>query len=177
MSNRFASPTMAVLLLLPLAGDSAEPLNVKLGLWEITSDTQMTGVPALPKAILDQLSPEQQAAMNAALLFQSGRGPVHDVRQECLTKEDLDAPFNTEEIEGCERTLVSSTSTSQEMRMVCSGERKGSGVFKVNAPSPETMNADLELKVGEGADPMTISSRMTGKWLGADCGEVADDDR
>jgi hypothetical protein len=41
----------------------ADQLNVKLGLWEVTSTTHTSGMPPLPKAMLDQMTPAQRAQM------------------------------------------------------------------------------------------------------------------
>ncbi len=175
MSKKFYGCATAVLILLPLMGDSAEQLNVKLGLWEITTETQMSGVPTLPKSVLDKMTPEQQTAMQAVLQAQAGKGPLRDTTQECLTQKDLEEPFNTDDLEGCKRTITTNSRTQKEFRLVCTGERKGSGFFKVNTPTPETMTGDLELTVGENASPVVIKSKMKGKWLSADCGDEADD--
>jgi hypothetical protein len=37
------------------------------------------------------------------------------------------------------------------------------------------MTGDLDLKVGEGASAMTVTSKIKGRWLGADCGDEDDD--
>lgn len=154
---------------LPLLVAAAEPLNVKLGLWEISSETRMTGLPPLPKELLDQMSAEQRATLQAAIKSQTGGEPLRDTSKQCVTREDLENPFNDDELKNCERTVVSSSSTRQEFRLVCTGERAGEGTFRINTPTPESMTGEFELKVANGADTMTITSRMQGKWLGADC--------
>jgi len=156
---------------LPLFVGAAEPLNVKLGLWEISSETRMAGMPPLPKELLDQMSAEQRAAMQAAIQAQANGGPIRDTSQQCVKQEDLENPFNDDELENCERTVVSSSRTRQEFRLVCTGERSGEGSFRIETPTPESMTGEFELKVTNGADTMTINASMRGKWLSADCGD------
>lgn len=154
---------------LPLLVVAAEPLNVKLGLWEISSETQMSGMPPLPKELLDQMSAEQRAALQAAIKAQADGGPIRDTSQQCVTREDLENPFNDDDLENCERTVVSSSATRQEFRLTCTGERSGEGTFRIDTPTPESMTGEFNLKVSSGAEAMTITSRLRGKWLSGDC--------
>ncbi|HWK75061.1 MAG TPA: DUF3617 domain-containing protein [Povalibacter sp.] len=162
-------------LCVPLLAPAAERLNVKLGLWEITTVTQMSGVPPLPKELMDRLTPEQRAKIAAEARANAAQGPDKDTSRECVTQKDLDEPFRSSNTEHCTTSVVSTTRTSQEMRMVCSGEPKGSGTFKVTAPTPETMSGTIDMKVGEGPDAFTVKGNLSGRWLSADCGEEADD--
>ncbi|MGH8237781.1 MAG: hypothetical protein ACREXP_12260, partial [Steroidobacteraceae bacterium] len=45
---------------------AADKLDVKPGLWEITSTHQITGIPPMPKEWQDKVTPEQRAAMATA---------------------------------------------------------------------------------------------------------------
>jgi hypothetical protein len=38
------------------------------------------------------------------------------------------------------------------------------------------MSGTLDLKLGEGADAMTVKARLQGRWLDSDCGDEADND-
>lgn len=161
---------------LPLLAASAEQLNVKLGLWEITSVTRTSGMPPLPKELMDKMTPEQRAAMAAEAKANAAGAPSKDTDRECITQQDLERPFQSASTEDCKQTIVAATRTSQEVRLVCKGEQHGSGVLRIATPTPETMNGTLDLKVGEGADAFTIKGQLSGRWLGADCGDEADDD-
>lgn len=161
---------------LPLFAASAEQLNVKTGLWEITSVTRMSGLPPLPKELMDKLTPQQRAAMAAEAKADAAGAPSKDTSRECVTQKDLDQPFESANMEHCKPAKMTTTRTTQEARIVCDGEHKGSGVFRISAPTPETMNGTLDLKIGEGADAFTLKGQLSGRWLGADCGDEADDD-
>lgn len=152
----------------------AEKLNVKLGLWEITSLTRFSGMPPLPKDLLDKMTPQQRAEMAAKIKAASEEEPEPEVRSECITQEDLDKPFASANAEECTQTVVRTTRNTQEMRLLCTGKTKGSGTFRVTTPTPETMTGDLDLKVGEGDSIMTLNGKIKGRWLGADCGDEDD---
>lgn len=153
-----------------------EKLNVKLGLWEITSLTRFSGMPPLPKELVEKMTPQQRAEMAAKIKAASEEEPEPEVRSECITQEDLDKPFASSNAEECTQTVVRTTRNTQEMRLVCNGKTKGSGTFRVTTPTPETMTGDLDLKVGEGSEVMTIKGKIKGRWLGADCGDEDDND-
>jgi hypothetical protein len=158
----------------PLAVSAAERLNVKTGLWEMTSATQMSGMPPLPKEMLEKLTPEQRAQIEATIKQSSG--PRTDVSRDCVTERDLERPFEAGDREECKYELVRSTRTSQEWKLACTGDVQGSGFFKINTPTPETMNGVLDISVGNGDSRMTVKADIKGRWLGADCGEEADDE-
>ncbi len=128
-----------------------ERLNVKLGLWEMTSIMRFSGVPPLPKEVLDKMTPQARAKMIADLKAASQEEPEPETSSECITQEDLDKPFQSANSEDCKQTIVRTTRTSQEIRMVCTGKTSGSGTFKVNTPTPETMNGTLDLEGGRRA--------------------------
>lgn len=160
----------------PLIVSAADRLNVKTGLWEITASTRMTGMPPLPKEMLDKLTPEQRAEIEAKVKQNQGGAPETDTSRECITDRDLDKPFESGNADECKQEVVRSSVTSQEFRLTCSGEYKGEGTFKITAPTPETMTGALDLSIGEGSMKMTVKSELKGRWLGPDCGEEADDE-
>lgn len=173
-SNSYMKAAKAAVLAcasLPLLASAAEQLNVKPGLWEITSVTRMSGVPPLPRELMDKMTPQQRAEMAA-----EASAPSKDTSRECITQKDLERPFQSASTEDCKQTIVTTTRTSQKARLVCSGEHQGSGMLRIATPTPETMNGTLDLKVGEGADAFTIKGQLSGRWLDADCGDEADDE-
>lgn len=176
--NILKTTALAALLLTTLsaAGAGAERLDVKLGLWEMTSIMRFSGMPPLPKELTDKMTPQQRAEMAADLKAAAEEEPEPDVSSECITQEDLDKPFESGNSDECTQTIVRTTRTTQEIRMVCTGKTRGSGVFRVTTPTPETMTGVLDLKAGDGPDPFTIKGTVKGRWLGPDCGDEEDSD-
>jgi hypothetical protein len=159
----------------PPADAAGDRLDVKVGLWEMTSTLSFGGTPPLPKEVLEKMTPEQQDRMKADWRAQAAQQREPDVSRECITREDLDKPFQSGNEDDCTQTVVRTTRTTQEIRLVCTGEIKGSGVFRVNTPTPETMTGELDLKAGEGNAVFTIKGTIEGRWLGPECGEEDDD--
>jgi Protein of unknown function (DUF3617) len=154
---------------------AADKLDVKPGLWEITSTHNISGIPPMPKEWADKVTPEQRAAMEAAFRKEAQKGPQTETDRKCITKQDADKPFDLGD-KDCTQTIVHTTRNTQEVRLTCDGETKGNGVLRVTSPTPETMTGTLDLTLGDGKDPMKVKSQLKGRWLGPDCGDDADDD-
>ena len=59
------------------AAGKVQPLNVKTGLWQVSTTTTMSGLPEIPpdmQARLDQMTPEQRAKMEAMMKSRFGGG-------------------------------------------------------------------------------------------------------
>jgi uncharacterized protein DUF3617 len=151
-----------------LAADTV-PLEVKPGLWEMTSDTEHSGAPPLPPAVLAQMSPEQRAKIEAAM--KGAMGPQHGVHKHCVTQDDIARGF--EKMPGqCTQTVTSSSATTREGTFQCSGSNISSGSYRVRASSPESVVVDVNVTMSNAGSAMTRKTTGQGKWLGADCGDV-----
>jgi len=150
---------------------AANKLDVKPGLWEITSTHHISGIPPMPKEWQEKVTPEQRAAMEAAFRQEAQKGPQTDTDRECITPQDAEKPFDVGDTKDCTQTVVHTTSTTQEVRLTCTGEYQGTGLLRVTTPTPETMTGSLELQFGDGKDAMKIKSDLKGRWLGPDCGD------
>ena len=164
----------AACLLAPLLAVSAEQLAIKTGLWEIASSTQMSGTPQLPKAVTAKMTPEERAKLEADLKS-AAKEPKKVVDRSCITKKDVENPFHGAS-DNCKQSIVHTTRTTQEIRLVCSGELQGTGFIRITAPTPESMTGVMDIKMGDGTDALNLKANLTGRWLGAECGEEADDD-
>jgi hypothetical protein len=161
LSASFALPVAAL----------ADQLNIKLGLWEIVSTTQVAGSPTMPTAMLDKMTPEQRAQVQAA---DASSGTQTETERECIMQDDIENPFNDDDTADCTHTIVSTTRTTQELRLTCTGDTPGSGLLRIDSPTPETLTGTLDLQIDHGAGLMTLQSHYEGRWLGADC--IAEDD-
>lgn len=179
-------PKLFTLVLFSVSAVAAtDNFNIKPGLWETTTSSQSQGSPSVPpeqKAERDKMmarmSPEMRARIEAAQKkYQANAGAPH-VRKSCVTKEDLNKPMSFEDAkEGgkCTKTVLKSTSSTQEIRVDCADDRyKSSGTIRVTASNPENWSGTLDttLTPVAGGAPITVKTNMSGKWLGPDCGDV-----
>ncbi|MFC3106905.1 DUF3617 domain-containing protein [Undibacterium arcticum] len=154
---------------------TAEPLGVKPGLWEMIHVSEISGMPAIPPEAMARMTPEQRARIEQALAAHAG-APTTQTRQSCVTKDKLERPFAPDARSGkdCKHTVVSSSSRKQEIHMECNGRVKSSGDLRIEAITPENIKGDFHMVSGDPAHPMNVRMNIVGKWLGADCGKLAE---
>jgi hypothetical protein len=176
MGDAVRTPGWLIALTLAVAAGPAwaEGLAVKTGLWEVTPGG---GPPAgamsqLPADQLSKLTPEQQALVQQRIAAAASRRG--QPRKICVTQAMLDKGFAGPDAgQTCTRTVVSSSSTEIEARLVCTGEHQATGTFKIEAANATTVNAVVDMLVTmRDGKTMPFHRTMQGKWLADDCGDV-----
>ena len=154
------------------AADTFHPLDVRPGMWENTMTVQMSGTPPIPPEVLAKLTPQQKAMMDARIKQSQSAPPK--VRKHCITKEDLAKPLDFGQDRGtCKRTMVTSTSSKQELRLECEmGGIKSNGTVRIEATDPEHVRVTSHIQSGDGDRALTIDANGSGKWIGATCNDT-----
>ncbi|HUJ88125.1 MAG TPA: DUF3617 domain-containing protein [Burkholderiales bacterium] len=169
------------LLLLPAflaaaASASAAQMDVRLGLWEATVTSKMSGAPPIDVSSLNKLSPEQRARLEAMFQSRAAQGPQTHSYKTCLTKEDLEKdPFSEPARQGetCTTKVTSHTRTMWQGTRVCTGDRgRQEYSAKISVLSREQVKGTVLMKLSDGSHTMTNHATYSGKWLGSDCGGV-----
>jgi Protein of unknown function (DUF3617) len=169
---------LAGILLVALAafaGDKLQRMNVRTGLWESTITTNSQGQIPLPAGILDRLTPEQRARMEARMKAQPNERSRTSTEKHCVTDKDLDkgSLFTTKPNQACTEQVVSSTASSAEVHYVCEVEGiKGNGTVKIQAINAENVKGSTEIHASGNGQTTNTNSSFTAKWLGSDCGKV-----
>jgi len=153
---------------------ASTPLNIRLGLWEMTTTGETSGVPPIPPEVLQRMTPERRARAEAAIAARMARRDKPEVRKQCVTKENLEEGFNPKNSssQGCHTTITSSSAQVMEMKQECTGQQKFTGTFHFEAPTPVTVVGKYEMVMSAGPNTMTMKMNMNGKWLAADCGNL-----
>jgi len=149
----------------------APALNVQMGLWEISSTTDLGG--QMPAVDTGKMTPDQKARLEAAM--KGLMGPHTSVNKSCVTKEKFNqSNFMGQDQPGaaCQQAITTNTSTSLEGTVTCTGEHPMSGQIHIDAPSPTTFTGSVKATSTEGGRPTTVNIALSGKWLSADCGTV-----
>ena len=149
-------------------------LDLKPGLWEITSTGSMTGAPPVPPEVLANMPPEKRAQVQAAMQAAMARAGEPQVARNCVTAEQLRRGLNFDERPNpsCHRTIVSNSSSLLVVHEECAGARPMVGDFRFTAVNRETMKGDINVVMSTGPDTTTMQRNLQGKWLGSDCGDV-----
>ncbi len=124
------------------------------------------------------LSPEMRAKIEAAQKKSLASSAQPHVHKSCVTQEDLDKPLawsDGKDDGKCTKTVLKSTSTEQEVRVECASDKyKSSGTIHIVLSNPETYSGTMVSNItpAGGSTTMTSTTQITGKWLGAACGDV-----
>ena len=162
----------ALLFCTTLPAADFSPLDVKTGQWESTVTGQTTGMPPIPDDVLNRMTPEQRAKIQAAM--QARGGSKATVNKSCLTKDKLDKAFNLgdETTKSCSRSLITSSGRKQEINMDCVREgMKSTGTVKVEAVDSENIKGSMQMTVTNGEHTMNMNYIFASKLIGPVCAE------
>jgi hypothetical protein len=171
-SNLFAFVVGLVLVVLSASSAQAQTLNVKTGLWEVTTMGQMNGAPPVDTS---KMTPEQAARVEAMMKASAARGGTPRTFKECLTKEKLAKdPFQDPESKhNCKRTDITRTSTVMAFKEECvteTGKTTAEGHFETT--STEQVKGTVKINIDRNGRSMNMNTQVTAKYLGASCGDV-----
>jgi hypothetical protein len=148
-------------------------LNARPGLWEMTMATQYSGTPAIPPEAAARLTPEQRAKLATSMAAVMAKTGTPHTFKSCVTEKTLQRGFDTgvRNTGGpCTRTIVSSSASAMDGREECTGGRVSmTGRFHFDAPNPSTITGTVNMNLAA----TTVTVKLSGKWVGADCGEYA----
>jgi len=173
MRNKLVVVAFVLCSLAFWAADNFSTLNAKEGLWEMTVNRSMTGMPAAPNIPPDALAkmpPEQRARIEAMM----NGGSNTDVHKECITKEKIakHSAFSANRGD-CTRTVVSSTGTKLEGKFHCEEKQSSSdGTFMVEILGPDNVKTTMHAATNANNHNMNMDITITSKYLGPDCGDV-----
>ncbi len=146
----------------------APALNVRMGLWEVTSTTAIGG--QMPAIDTGKMTPEQKARVEAAM--KNLAGGHTNVVKDCLTKEKFEKrSFLTQDRDGrCTQTLTTNTASVLDATATCTGPNASTVHMHFEALSPTSVKGTMNMTSTEDGRTMTGTGTISGKWLGADCG-------
>jgi hypothetical protein len=171
---------LLAIALAALAG-AAGAQTMKPGLWEITNKMQsgsgqMERQMAQAQQQMANLPPDQRKMMEEMMARQgvklgtaAGGGMTMKV---CMTKEMVERNEMPSQQRGdCKTTSQSRSGNTMKMAFACTNPpSSGEGQFTFNGSEGYTMKMAVNTTVQ--GKPETMNMDATGKWLGADCGEV-----
>ena len=153
------------------AADNVQPLNVKAGLWEVTTTGASSKDVVLPAALLEKLSSEQRARIEERIKASRSDTAKTTIKKRCLTREQLRrGMLFRPDGESCTWTLLTSTSSKVEMRGDCVDQGfKTEARLLIEELSPDEAEGSLQFSTnGENTIPATTST-FKAKWIGPRC--------
>ena len=167
-------PFVALLTLSTATGavDKVHSLNVKPGLWEVTTTVTANAEIPIPAALLEKLTPEQRARIRDRIDARKTEPGKTTTRKQCLTRKQLQSgiPFGPDE-KSCTRMTFTSSRSKADMRLKCFDPGTNShGTLQIRALSPESVKGSLSFSVDHGDNATnSTSSSFTAKWIGPIC--------
>ena len=163
-------------LISPIVSQAADTLDIKPGLWDVTSTIQMSGLPPIPN--LDQMSPEQRARIEGAMKNMAA-SPRSNTVKSCITREGIEkeiAKANSNQNNRCAPKLVSASSSKVEVHIECTqekGDMKSNGDMTIERKDSEHFTGNGAMKTsGANGRSMDMKWSMTGVFVSSDCGNV-----
>ena len=157
---------LAVAFTMPLCA-FAESLNVKVGAWEMTTTTLMTGM-MVPVEAQAKMSPEQRAMIEEAMKAYAGK-PTTDVSKACVTKEDLDQDrlLMSENEDQCKRKIISKSATKIAFELTCAEPSPYKSTVTIEARTSEGIVGSMNIVQEDGSGKVHVD--IKGRWLGTGC--------
>jgi hypothetical protein len=72
----------------------------------------------------------------------------------------------------CKQTIVANTRSTLDTSVVCTGDRAMTGQIHIDALSSTSIKGNMKSSTSGQGNTITFNMVMTGKWLGADCGDT-----
>jgi hypothetical protein len=154
-----------------ILGAQAPALDVKYGLWEMTNVSTIGG--QMPTMDTSKMTPEQKAKIDEAM--KQMMGSHTNVTKSCVTKDKVEkSVFMMPEEPGttCSQKVTTNTRSTLDASVSCTGERPMTGQMHLEALSPTSVRGTVKANTPTPNGAMSVSINLTGKWLGADCGDV-----
>lgn len=155
------------------AADKAQLLNVKLGLWEVTTTVTRSGSMPIPAEVAARLTPEQRARVEERMKARSAERRVATTRKHCLTREEVEkgTTFDQDQ-KSCSRTVLLSTTAKVDVRIACEIQGQGiksAGELQIEALDPEKVKGLVRMTI-VGDRTAASGSTFTARWIGPICG-------
>ena len=148
------------------------------GLWEHAFTVKSAGgemerVLAEMKKQMDAMPPEQRqqveqmmASRGVKMGAKGGSGKV------CLSKEQAARPAEPKVPEGCTQQVDQRSARTVKFHFDCTKPSVSRGEGEMNYLSEKAYTGKMNITGEVSGKPQQMSMDMTGKWLGADCGDV-----
>ena len=155
--------------------------SLKPGLWEITNKMQggsgqMQSAMADMQKQLAEMPPEQrkmieeQMAKSGVKMGSAGPGGGMSV-QICMTKDMVEKNEMPSQQGDCKTTSQGRSGNTMKMAFACTNP-PSTGEGQITFNSSESYASKMNVSTQVNGKPEKVSMEGTGKWLGADCGNI-----
>ncbi len=172
--------TLALIALGATLALPAGAQTMKPGLWEMShnvssSDAQMNAAMAEMQKQLAAMPPEQRKAMQQMMerngvQVNVGPGGALSSRM-CMTKEMIQRKEFPVQEGDCKQKVTPVSGNRMKVAFNC-GKPPASGEGEIVVDSDTSYRVKMHIKSTDGGEQRNVDMDVTGKWLGADCGNL-----
>jgi hypothetical protein len=143
-----------------LSGGAALAKHGKVGLWNVTSTTDMT----MP-AVVEKMKK----------LGVQPKGPQRNSYQMCMSQEEVDSgapPHMDSTATGCDNRVIKQSAAALTVEMRCTGAMKGTGRMEIAYRGAEHYSGSYSFAGTVEGNATSLKSTFQGDWVKTDCGKV-----
>ena len=167
------SPLVALLALSTViaAVDKVQSVQLKLGLWEVTTTVTANKELPIPAGLLEKLTPKQRARVEERVRASSSDAPKITKRTYCLTEEQLnEGPTFGQEPKSCKRTALTSSDKTVRLRMACfDNDRESDGTLQVEALASDRVRGSVKFSLAGAEASPNSAATFSARWIGPVC--------
>lgn len=165
--RHFAMPALILsLFAVPVAALAAG--QMKAGLWEMTIKSD--AIRQMPKISPEQMAQMRKLGINIPQMTNDGI-----VTKVCISRQMAERdqpPVMSHQESGCETRNYQRSGSTYSLDMVCNGALKGEGKAKGTFAGGDSFTSTYDFKGSMQGRPVSQHQQTSGKWLGADCGDI-----
>lgn len=168
--------TTAAALWLLAAGAGAQTL--KAGLWEHTSSIKTQsgemekGMAEMQKQMA-AMPPDQRKQMEQMMAARGvSIGPSATTVKICVTREESERVFMPRQQGECTQQTVQRSGNTVKVKFSCNGNPPTSGESEITLQGDTGYTGRTTLNTVAHGKPEKMTMDQSGKWLGADCGNI-----
>jgi len=167
--------------LLAVAGiASAQPMKLQPGLWEQTmtmksSSGEMEAKMAQMQQQLAAMPPEQRKMVEDMMAKQGvgmGGGGRPTTIKMCVSAEQAERAELPQQDGNCKQEMVERSGGTVKYRFSCTGDHPSSGEGEYTMTDPNNYSGKATVLTQVKGKPEKLDMTSTGKWVGADCGNI-----
>ena len=161
-----------------LSGFGAQAQTQAPGLWEHSftmksDDAKMEKAMAEMQKQLAAMPPEQRKQMEWAMASRGVKmGAGGSSVKVCITKEEAAKPPEARMTGDCKQSDVQRSGNTMKYKFTCTQPQQISGDGQVSFVGDKAYSGKSNVTTQVNGQPQQMTMDMSGKWLGADCGDV-----
>ena len=183
MKHHPALPSLTLLVMFALAAGPALAQKMTPGLWEYQMTMKPGGNANMDVAMaqmqqeMARMSPEQRQQMEQMMQSRGIKMGASSTglgvsAKTCITAEQAARDDLPQADGNCKTTEQQRSGNKLRFKVVCTGEHAGTGQGEATLVSPTQNSGHLTIDTQVNGAPQRMEMDHTGRWLGADCGDV-----